>query len=258
MNTISAPRRLPVAVPAAIAVAWVVAFAAHAAGHAAALHHDAILGHGPPAPGAVAVFAGAWVVMVAAMMLPSAIPLMRLFAAASAHQPRPGRGMAAFIAGYLAIWALFGWLALGFDALVHNLVASVSWLDARPWLVGAYTLALAGAFQFSSLKERCLSMCRHPAAYLLRHYRRGSRGAFTLGWGHGLFCLGCCWALMLVMFAAGVADLRWMAALGALMAYEKIGRYGAGVASVAGVTLLACAVLLAAHPAWLPSVVSAA
>ena len=73
-------------------------------------------------------------------------------------------------------------------------------------------------FQFSSLKDRCLTECRHPAAYLLRHYRRGPRAAFRLGWGHGLYCLGCCWALMLVMFSVGVADLGWMAALAALVA----------------------------------------
>jgi hypothetical protein len=85
---------------------------------------------------------------------------------------------------------------------------------------------LAGVFQFSSLKDRCLTECRHPVAYLLRHYRRGPRAAFHLGWGHGLDCLGRCWALMLVMFSVGVADLGWMAALAGLMAYEKLGRHG--------------------------------
>ena len=118
--------------------------------------------------------------------------------------------------------------------------------------MGAATLGLAGAFQFSSLKDRCLTACRHPAAYLLRHYRRGPGAAFRLGWGHGLYCLGCCWALMLVMFAVGITDLRWMAALAALMAYEKIGRHGQAVAATAGVVALALALLVALHPAWMP------
>ena len=150
------------------------------------------------------------------------------------------------------MWALFGWAALAFDDVVHRLAHALPWLAARPWLVGAATLGLAGAFQFSSLKDRCLTACRHPAAYLLRHYRRGPGAAFGLGWGHGLYCLGCCWALMLVMFAVGVTDLRWMAALAALMAYEKIGRHGQAVAAAAGVVALALALLVALHPAWMP------
>jgi len=140
------------------------------------------------------------------------------------------------------------------DGGVHQAVDVLPWLATRPWLVGAVTLGLAGAFQFSTLKDRCLTECRHPAAYLLRHYRRGPRNTFRLGWGHGLYCLGCCWALMLVMFAVGVSDLRWMAALAGLMAYEKLGRRDPAVAAAAGVAALALAVLVALHPAWVPPV----
>jgi len=140
------------------------------------------------------------------------------------------------------------------DGGVHQAVDVLPWLATRPWLVGAVTLGLAGAFQFSALKDRCLTECRHPAAYLLRHYRRGPRNTFRLGWGHGLYCLGCCWALVLVMFAVGVSDLRWMAALAGLMAYEKLGRRGPAVAAAAGVAALALAVLVALHPAWVPPV----
>ncbi|MFN2625286.1 MAG: DUF2182 domain-containing protein, partial [Mycobacteriales bacterium] len=93
------------------------------------------------------------------------------------------------------------------------------------------------------LKDRCLDVCRHPAAFLLAHYRRGNREALRLGWSHGLFCLACCWALMLVAFAAGMTDLRLMAAFTALMAYEKVGRWGDAVARPAGVTLLALAAI---------------
>jgi predicted metal-binding membrane protein len=115
-------------------------------------------------------------------------------------------------------------------------------------------LALAGAFQFSSLKDACLRQCRHPGAYLLRHYRRGVREAFELGRGHGLFCVGCCWALMLVMFAAGVANLWWMAALTAVMVYEKTGSGGRRAVPTTGLALLLFATLVLAHPGWLPNV----
>ena len=109
-------------------------------------------------------------------------------------------------------------------------------------------LAIAGGFQFSSLKERCLSKCRHPAPYLLAHYRRGAGGGFRLGFGHGLFCLGCCWALMLVMFAAGVAVLWWMAVLTAVMVYEKTGRHGEALTPLVGIALLGLAALSFTHP----------
>ena len=91
-----------------------------------------------------------------------------------------------------------------------------------------------------------------PGAYLLRHYRRGTAEAFRTGREHGLFCLGCCWALMLVMFAAGVTNLVWMAGLAAVMAYEKTGRWGRQLTPVVGAALLAWAALVLAHPAWLP------
>ena len=246
-------RRLPTSIPLAIGLAWAAALAAHVAGFADHLHHDAIVGNtGMSNAATLAGFAALWTTMVAAMMLPSTVPLLRLFVAASARQKDPAQLVACLVAGYLAVWSLFGWMALGFDSGVHHAVDAVPWLAERPWLVGAATLAVAGAFQFSGLKDRCLTQCRHPAAYMLRHYRRGPRAAFSMGLGHGLYCLGCCWALMLVMFAAGVADLAWMAALGGLMTYEKVGRHGERVAAVAGAAAIGLAVLVALQPAWLP------
>ena len=100
-------------------------------------------------------------------------------------------------------------------------------------------LLLAGAFQFTPLKDACLRACRHPASFLRRHYRRGPGGAFALGARHGMFCVGCCWALMLVMFAAGAVSLIWMAALTALMVHEKTRPSGARTVPLTGVVLLA-------------------
>jgi predicted metal-binding membrane protein len=110
-------------------------------------------------------------------------------------------------------------------------------------------LALAGAFQFSSLKYACLDKCRHPGPFMLRFYRRGARGGLQLGLRHGLFCLGCCWALMLVMFSVGVASLFAMAMLTALMVYEKTQPRGRQVVPVAGVTLFATALMIAVYSA---------
>jgi predicted metal-binding membrane protein len=191
--------------------------------------------------------------MVAAMMLPSSLPLIRLFQAASARQERPTRARAAFFLGYAAVWSGFGALAFLGDAGLHHVVDSVAWLEARPWLIGGGALAGAGLFQFSGLKDACLSKCRQPGPYLLSHYRRGAAGGFRLGFGHGIFCLGCCWALMLVMFAAGVAVLWWMAGLTAVMVYEKTGRHGAAATRVIGALLLVLAAVAFAHPPWFPT-----
>jgi predicted metal-binding membrane protein len=121
---------------------------------------------------------------------------------------------------------------------VHALVDRWTWLEEHPGLILGSTLALAGAFQFSSLKDACLEKCRHPAMFMMRHYRRGTRGAFELGARHGVFCLGCCWALMLLMFAVGMASLPLMAVLAVLMYHEKARPSGARVVPLTGALLL--------------------
>jgi predicted metal-binding membrane protein len=244
--------RAPGPVLVAIAVAWAVAVAAEATGTADALHHDALIEGGPPLWAALILFLAAWQAMVAAMMLPSSLPLIRLFDVVSRQQEGGARARAAFLGGYAAVWTGFGALAFLGDVAVHHAVEAVPALSERPSLIAGSVLALAGAFQFSDLKEQCLSKCRQPGPYLLARYRRGPAAGFRLGLGHGLFCLGCCWALMLVMFAAGVAVLWWMAALTAVMVYEKTGRHGHALTPVLGVALLVLAAVAFAHP-WLPS-----
>ena len=248
-------RRRPTPWPVllAICVAWALAVAAEATGKATAVHHDALIEGGPSLWAALLLFLVAWQALVAAMMLPSSLPLIRLFEVASRSQEQVRRVRAAFLGGYATVWTLFGAIAFVGDADVHHTVDAVPWLAERPWLITGGTLALAGAFQFTDLKDKCLSKCRHPAPYLLGHYRRGTAGAFRLGFGHGVFCLGCCWALMLVMFAAGVAMLWWMAALTAVMVYEKIGRYGRQLTPAVGLALLVLAGIAFAHPSWFPA-----
>ena len=229
---------VPLVVLGAIAVAWLAAISAQATGAASLLHHDALIDDGPPLWVALPAFMVAWQVMTAAMMLPSSLPLVRLFAAASAGQPHAPRAMAGFLGGYALVWSAFGALAFTFDLGVHAAVHASAWLHEHDWLLGGSVLALAGAFQFTKLKDACLDKCRHPAAFMLRFYERGTAGGLRLGARHGVFCVGCCWALMLVMFAAGVASLLWMALLTALMVHEKTRPHGARTVPVTGVALL--------------------
>jgi predicted metal-binding membrane protein len=241
---------VPLPVVAAILAAWAAAIAAQATGVVALLHHDALLADGLPPAWAALAFLGSWQVMVAAMMLPSSLPLVRMFAAASARAPRTGRAMAAFLGGYAVVWTAFGALAFTADLGLHAAVNASSFLADHDWAIGGSVLAIAGLFQFSRLKDACLDKCRHPSSFMVRHYRRGPGGAFALGARHGLFCVGCCWALMLVMFALGATNLILMALLTALMVHEKTRPAGRRAVPVTGVTLLALASVVLAYSAY--------
>jgi predicted metal-binding membrane protein len=231
---------------AAIGAAWALAVVGHETGAAHALHHDTLIEGGRLGPAGVALFLAAWVAMVIAMMLPSSLPLVRLFSAASSKQPHPVSALGSFLAGYVIVWTAFGAAAFAFDAAVHATVDSWPWLARHDWLIGANLLVVAGAFQFTPLKYACLDRCRAPGAFLLRHYRRGARHALAIGARHGAHCVGCCWALMLVMFAAGVASLVWMALLTTIMVHEKTHATGRRTVPVTGAAALGLASILVA------------
>jgi predicted metal-binding membrane protein len=233
---------LPRPILVGIAAAWAAAIAAQVAGVAAVANHDHLLvGDGPPLLLAALIGLLAWQVMIAAMMLPSSLPLVRLYSRATQQAPRRGQSMAMFIGGYALVWSGFGLAAFGFDATLHAAVNASPWLKRHDWWIGGTVLALAGAFQFTPLKDACLDKCRHPGQFLMRYYERGPAGGFKLGARHGAFCVGCCWALMLVMFAAGVASLIWMALLTGVMIHEKTRPMGATAVPVTGVALLGAA-----------------
>src|SRR6201999_275870 len=144
---------------------------------------------------ALLLFLPAWQVMIAAMMVPSSLPLVRMYAAASAGAPERSRSLAAFLGGYALVWSAFGALAFVGDAGIHASVNASPWMDANQWLIAPSVLMLAGAVQFTPLKDACLRACRHPASFLQRHYGRGPRAGLMLGLRHAVFCVGCCWAL---------------------------------------------------------------
>jgi predicted metal-binding membrane protein len=167
-----------------------------------------------------------WTAMMVGMMLPSATPALLIFArvARSGAEPeQPLLRTALFAAGYLAVWSVFSGAAtlLQRTLATHALVTPMM-EAANPVLAGAL-LALAGAYQWSGVKRACLVRCRGPAAFIVERWQPGRFGAFRLGAEHGLYCLGCCWALMLLLFAGGVMSLVWIAGLSLFVLYEKIG-----------------------------------
>jgi predicted metal-binding membrane protein len=201
----------------------------------------------------IVLFLLAWQVMTAAMMLPSSLPMIGLFARVSRGQAQPRLALTAFLGAYFAVWTGFAIVALMTDAGLHRLVNQWSWLEAHDYAIAGSVFVVAGAFQFSSLKERCLDACRTPVGFLFAHYKRGTKAAWDLGVRHGLFCLGCCWALMLIMFAVGVGSLVGMAALTGIMVIEKTNRHGRRLASVVGIALLLWGGLVLLQPNWLPA-----
>jgi predicted metal-binding membrane protein len=187
------------------------------------------------------LFVGGWLLMTAAMMLPTVLPLLDRFQRVVQQRPDRGRLLALVIGGYLAVWTGFGAAAHLLDAGLHAAVRQSDWLALNAWTVGALILAVAGLFQFSRLKYRCLAKCRAPFGFIARHWRGPAprRNAFALGLDHAVFCVGCCWAIMLVMFAVGTGNLGWMLALGAVMAAEKNAPWGERLSRPLGAVLLA-------------------
>jgi predicted metal-binding membrane protein len=182
------------------------------------------------------------------MMLPTVLPLFDIFDRLTAGRRDHARLLGLLGMGYMAVWAAFGVLAHGLHTAMLSLFATVPTLAWNSWLIGVACVALAGAFQFSPLKYRCLDKCRAPLGFAMQHWRGGSpaRQAFMLGAHHGLFCVGCCWALMLVMFAVGMGSLGWMLVLASAMAIEKNVAWGRHISAPLGVALMGWACVMAA------------
>jgi predicted metal-binding membrane protein len=199
------------------------------------------------------LYVGGWVLMTAAMMLPTILPLLGVFSRLVETRPDRATLLLLVIAGYLSIWAAFGLAAHAIDYLLHALAIAVPWLTVNGWIIGAGVLSAAGAFQFSAFKYRCLDKCRAPFSFVNEHWRgrAAHRQSFSLGVHHGLFCVGCCWAIMLLMFVVGTGSVGWMLALGAIMAIEKNFSWGRWLSTPLGVGLLAWASIIVVEHVWL-------
>ncbi len=185
-----------------------------------------------------------WWIMMIAMMLPSAAPMVLIYSkiqsksAVRAGTPHNTLPTAAFVAGYLAAWAAFSILAAalqwGFEAIG---VLSPMMMNATNQVFAGLILVLAGLYQMTPLKQACLEHCRGPLSFLMHHWRPGATGAFQMGLHHGAYCLGCCWGLMAILFFGGIMNLYWIIALAVLVLLEKMLPSGPTVAYVTGALL---------------------
>jgi predicted metal-binding membrane protein len=199
-----------------------------------------------------AAYVAGWVLMLAAMMLPTTLPVLAILDRMTVRRADHGRLMALAVAGYLAAWGCFGLAAHLADLGLAAAVRQSAWATFNGWAIGAAVLALAGAFQFSPLKRRCLERCRTPLGQVMRHWRgvRPAREAWGLGLAHGAFCVGCCWALMLIMFVVGTGNVGWMLLIGLVMAAEKNFPWGGRLSAPLGAGLIAwCAATVALRAA---------
>jgi predicted metal-binding membrane protein len=231
-----------------IVLAWVSLYAWGASPYAHYLSHEsldaAISGSQVWTAG---LFAGGWTLMVIAMMLPTSLPLISVFRSVTRARPDRVKLVLLLISGYLVIWLLFGVLVHAIDLGILRIAVAQSLLQSYPWVMGAGVFAIAGAYQFTALKYRCLDKCRSPLSFVTSYWRGRNdfRNSFALGVHHGVFCVGCCWSLMLLMFVVGHANLAWMLVLGVIMGAEKNLKKGRALARPLGAGLLIGACLIA-------------
>jgi predicted metal-binding membrane protein len=201
---------------------------------------------GPWTAGDVLLATGMWAVMMVAMMLPGAAPMILVFATVNRKRRTSGEAAAApyvrigvFVTGYLVVWSFFSVAAaLAQWGLQRAALLSEDAMRAGP-VAGALILLAAGTYQLTPLKYACLARCQTPLGFLLSEWREGARGTLVMGLRHGLFCLGCCWALMALLFVGGVMNLGWVAAIAGLVLVEKLVPSGRVVSWLSGGALLA-------------------
>ena len=182
-----------------------------------------------------------WAVMMVAMMVPSAAPMILLFATVNRRrqaQDRPYVPTGVFLLGYLLVWTGFSAVATLAQWGLHTAALLSAMMVSTSPVLGGILLLAAGVFQWTPLKYACLRHCRSPMGFILHEWREGSAGALLMGLKHGSFCVGCCWSLMALLFVAGVMNLLWVAAISGFVLLEKVAPAGPWVGRVAGVLLM--------------------
>jgi predicted metal-binding membrane protein len=228
-----------------VAVSWVSLWSLGASPYGQLAHSHGTGDH--DAWGVYLALAG-WTLMIVAMMLPTTLPLVALFHSFVRTRANRSRLTALLVAGYLWIWTLFGMVIYAAHGLIRGAIEQLGWLEANLWGIAAGVLLLAGLYQFTALKHKCLDKCRSPLSFIMEHWRggRAEQQAFHLGIRHGVFCIGCCWSLMLLMFVVGIGNLAWMLALAVVMAVEKNFSWGRRLSAPLGALLIGSALVLAA------------
>lgn len=182
-----------------------------------------------------------WAVMMVGMMLPSAAPTLLLYAGVVRTSAGTGHARAcvyAFGGGYLLAWTVFSLVATVLQRMLAHWLLLSPMMESRGWFGGAL-LIVAGLYQLTPYKRTCLESCRSPAAFIAKHWQAGMTGAVRLGFVHGLYCLGCCWALMLLLFVGGVMNLWWIGALTIFVLLEKLAPFGMQGGRLSGLLILA-------------------
>jgi len=237
-------------IAALILLAWLSLWLWQQTPHGRYLSHEEIAGTkslGDGYPTLLALFVAGWTVMTVAMMLPTSLPLVAFFRTLVRTRPNRGSLVSLLLVGYVGVWASFAGLVHLGDIGVHEGVRRIDLLGANAWAISAGTFLFAGVYQFTALKYRCLDKCRSPVSFVMQNWRGGRArwDAFRLGVRHGAFCLGCCWALMLLMFAVGVGNVGWMLVLAAAMAIEKNMPWGRRLSTPLGTVLIGSGLMLA-------------
>lgn len=207
--------------------------------------------------GGLGFFVTAWVVMMAAMMFPSIWPMVSVYATVQRRRRDAGKAASAgatalFVVGYLAVWTAAGLAAYGlFEGLRSLSIDAFSWDRGGRYLAGGVIL-LAAVYQLTPLKYACLRRCRGPLGFLIESWRDGRVGALRMGFAHGAWCLGCCWALMAALFALGVMSIGWMILVAALIALEKLAPWQWLATRGVAIILVALGIAIATTPAHVP------
>jgi len=203
-----------------------------------------------------ALFLAIWVVMMVAMMFPTAAPMILMFARVQRDKRQSGRAFVptwVFVSAYLLIWTLSGVLAYVGAVWVERLAYQVPWVMANAARIGGSVLVLAGLYQLSPLKRSCLAKCRTPLDFILSSWRDGYMGSFRMGLEHGMYCLGCCWLLFVIFFPLGMMNVAAMAVVTILIFAEKSFPMGQRIAQLAALLLIAYGVLVEVVPGALPT-----
>lgn len=202
------------------------------------------------------LFLAVWLIMMVAMMFPSASPMIMMFSRIYEGKRNQGQTFVPtwlFISAYLLIWLAFGVLAYAVAFAVQELSRTSPALAENAERAGGILLILGGLYQLSPLKQACLTKCRTPLGFLMGSWREGYWGSFRMGLEHGLYCLGCCWLLFVILFPLGIMNVAAMAVLALLIYAEKSLPFGTQIAYAAAIVLIAYGILVIAVPGMLPS-----
>jgi predicted metal-binding membrane protein len=225
----------------------------------AALDMARMPGMGPTMGVGAPLFLAIWVVMMVAMMFPTAAPIILVFHSVQAGKRARGETFVAtwvFVAAYLLVWSAAGIVAYAAAAAAERIAAAVMLTGTQAARIGGGLLIVAGLYQLSPWKNVCLTKCRTPMSFIVTSWRDGLGGALRMGTRHGLYCLGCCWLLFVILFPLGIMNIAAMAVITLLVFAEKSFRWGERVARIASAVLIAYGVIVLFVPSLLPTFVA--